>query len=371
MKKVGIITLHGIHNYGSFIQAYGTQVAVERCGYEAEIINYRYPNSFHKLNKSLRSSLFHFINILLKDLLLGGKNYLLNKRYNDCFKEYYNLSKEYYSYEAIHNDPPQYDIYLAGSDQIWRHFFTKGDGTFFMDFVSKEKKIISFSSSFGRLSLNDFYKEKYANWLRRFQHLSVREPSGVDIVQSLTGQDAICTIDPSFMLTKEEWGEIAKVPKTKRKFIFIYGFGGEYVDNLAKQMGIFTGYDIIRTNGNFLDYFKRDIHYVLDAGPKEWLEYIQNAEFIFAGSFHGTALAINFNRPFVAVYNDKQDHNFRQENILNQVGLNGYTITIGEKNIDIYKLLDKPQHIDWIKVNKQIAIKRECAMRYLREALDN
>lgn len=371
MKKVGIITLHGIHNYGSFMQAYGTQVAVERCGYKAEIINYRYPNKFHNQEKTLKSKLLHVVNVVFKDIFLLGKNYKLNKNYNDCFKQFYHLSKSYSTHDAIYNNPPHYDIYLTGSDQIWRYTFSKGDGVFFMDFAPQGSKIISFSSSFGRIFLNDFYKEKYAKWLLRFQHLSVREPSGIDIIASLTGQKATCTIDPSFILTKEEWSNIAVKPKTKNKYIFIYGFGGEYIENIAKKIQAMTGYDIIRTNGNFLDYFRKDIHYILDAGPKEWLGYIQNAEMVFAGSFHGTALSITFNRPFIAVLNEEENHNFRQLNILELLNLDTNKIKIGQENININSIMNIMQNINWEQVNTLLEENRSLAMHYLKNALDN
>lgn len=40
MKRVEIITLHRITNFGSLLQTYATQEVVKRLGYDTEVIDY-------------------------------------------------------------------------------------------------------------------------------------------------------------------------------------------------------------------------------------------------------------------------------------------------------------------------------------------
>lgn len=47
LKKVGVVTMHKVINYGSFLQAYATQFIIEKLGYECEIIDYEFPNKWH------------------------------------------------------------------------------------------------------------------------------------------------------------------------------------------------------------------------------------------------------------------------------------------------------------------------------------
>ena len=48
MKKVGILTMHRVLNNGSALQAYATQEFCRRLGYDAELIDYVYPNEYHR-----------------------------------------------------------------------------------------------------------------------------------------------------------------------------------------------------------------------------------------------------------------------------------------------------------------------------------
>lgn len=368
MKKVGIITKHGIFNYGSFMQAYATQRAIEKLGYDVEIIDYQYPNVYHRTKPSLKGRLLHEINYFSKNLLPGELGKSWNESYKRCFDKYYNLSKHFNTHEEIMTNPPIYDIYVAGSDQLWRPEFTNGDPVFFADFAPKGKRRISYASSFGCLDIPELYKNDYERMLSALDNISVRERSGCDIVEALTGRKAELVADPSLLLTAEEWGQIMEKPRINRPYAICYGnMAIDYINDVARKLVGNNGIEIVRTNGKFVDYFNTKIHYLLDVGPLEWLGLIANAEFVLAGSFHGTAFSIQFHRPFMSVLTGNKDHDSRQINLLEELDLMKNALYIGDKNIEAVKY--NMLNVNWHETDSKLESFRNHSISFLENSL--
>ena len=74
--KIGIITYHSAYNFGSVLQAAATQYAVNKLGYETEILNYRMESQydFYKLSRKKG------IKSIIKKLLYGKKIKELEER---------------------------------------------------------------------------------------------------------------------------------------------------------------------------------------------------------------------------------------------------------------------------------------------------
>lgn len=366
--KVGIITKHRIHNYGSFMQAYGLQNTIEKLGYEVEIIDYLYPNSFHPTHNTILGQVLHIGNYILKNLLPGFPGYKFVKRYNDCFARYYHLSRRFNTQEDLMQNPPLYDCYVAGSDQIWRPKFTNGDPVFFADFAPAGRKRISYASSFGCLNIPTEFRKSYSELISKFEMISVRESSGVSLVRELTNLDAKQVLDPSLLLTGEEWRRMEILPKTNRKYVVCYGrVAMNFVHKLAHDMAG-SEYDVVRINGKFIDFFKNNEHYILDAGPREWLGLIDAAEIVvIGGSFHGTAFSIQFHKPFLSVLSGNEDHDSRQISLLNALGL--YSNGIYEGDYDSQELCKVASSINWEQVDLKLEELREESLGFLKEAL--
>lgn len=367
-KRVGIITKHCIFNYGSFMQAYATQRIIEKLGYDVEIIDYKYPNAYHGTNPSLKGQLLHEINYHFKNLLPGKPGKSWEEAYKRCFDKYYKQSKHYCSHEEIMKEPPTYDIYVVGSDQLWRPEFTNGDPVFFADFAPEGKKRISYASSFGCLNIPVQYKADYKRMLNALDAVSVRERSGCDIVESLTGRKAELVADPSLLLTAEEWKRIMEKPRITKPYMICYGnMGIDYINDIAIKLVGNQDIEIVRTNGKFIDYFNKKIHYLLDVGPLEWLGLLANAEFVLAGSFHGTAFSIQFHRPFMSVLTGNSDHDDRQKCLLSELNLEGNALYIGNKDTD--DIRSNMLNIDWLEIDKRLQSLRSCSLRYLESSL--
>lgn len=376
MKKVGIITMHDIYNYGSVLQAYATQKVIEDMGYNAEIIDYKYPNEYHKRKKSILNAIKSFIlsrgNSILKDFLLGKKSSTFLKNYQKFKEENYNLSTvRYNNFIQLKKNPPDYDIYVSGSDQIWRSDFVKNDEGFFLNFIDKGKKI-SYASSFGSTNIPKEYQSTYRTYLLNFNHLSVREKSGIDIIQKLTGKDSTLVLDPTLLLNKSEWNKMLTEFVSDKPYILCYGqnFGDSYMENLAKYIStdIFPNYKIIRLNGKFYDHFNTKIKYILDAGPTEFLGLFKSASFILAQSYHATIFSIIFEKKFISLLRGEEKHDSRQLNLLEILNLVDRKIYIGD-DFKMNNLLKND--IDYNKVNRILEEEKKKSKNYLQNSLLN
>lgn len=370
--KIGIITKHRIRNYGSFMQAYGLQRTIEKLGHDVEIIDYLYPNPVHNTYVSIKGRIRHWGNYILKNTLPGRPGMTFEKRYKNCHDKYYHLSKPYPTQQSIMREPPVYDLYVTGSDQIWRPKFTNGDPVFFADFAPVGCKRIAFSSSFGCIDIDAEYVELYKRLLNKFHRIAVREASGVDIVKKLVNKNCDLVIDPSMLLTALEWSDMLVAPSQKRKYVLCYGGSNKaYLKYLAHEYADRKGYEVVVMNGTFFDYFSKNEKHVLDAGPLEWLGWIKNAQATFiGGSFHGTAFSILFNIPFLSVLTGNKDHDTRQLSMLNDLGLNGNGI-IGGTAVSHGSIDGKLMHIDWSSANVKLGNKREETLRLLRDYIDS
>ncbi|ALC17039.1 polysaccharide pyruvyl transferase [Desulfuromonas soudanensis] len=340
--KVGLLTIHDIYNYGSVLQAYATQRSLASLDLDTYIIDYKYPNALHKTNRSLISELkarsLSFANSALKDLILDRKYSTYCRNYAESKKAWYQLSeKGYPTRKALLENAPICDAYVVGSDQVWHPRSAANDPSFFLDFAPAGCRKISYASSFGATSIPRELFDNYRAGLLSLDFISVREKSGVKLVRELTGRNAELVLDPTLLLTREEWMAQAVFPPIDKPYILCYGANSRstYMERLALHIQRHTGWKIVRINGTFFDAFDRKIDYVLDAGPREWLGYMSNAALIIGQSFHATAFAVNFGKPFVSLLRGLPDHDSRQRDFLDMVGCGENIIVCGEPMPDI------------------------------------
>ena len=368
MKKVGILTMHQVRNYGSFAQAYATCRSIEKFGYETELIDYTYPNEAHCTKKSAIGKLLHIGNLMTKSLIPGRPHRKFEQHYREAYKSFYKLSRAYKNREEIMANPPKYDIYLVGSDQVWNDRYINTDDTFFLGFAPANSKKIAFASSFGRIRLDKCNESFFREKLNSLDKISVRETSGVKLVEDLTGRDDVKKVlDPTLLLNANEWREIS-IPfnRAKRPYIFVYGSHcEEYMLSTARKIADEKGWDVYTVNGTIFDYYNKKAHCLLDIGPREWMGLIDNAELVFACSFHGVAFSIQFNTPFFALFKGDEQFDSRVSSFLTELSLEKHCLLVGTSNID----LDNAYEEDWNKVNKLLDDKRKASIEVLQEFL--
>lgn len=304
--------MHRVRNSGSFLQAYATQAVLRSLSCRCEIIDYQYPNYFHtndvnwisenicpKLNTVIKSIFYH------RDSRFSLIERLVFAIY---INHYLNLSRQHFSSpEELEAIGERYDILILGSDQTLNPRFICHDKSFLLGF-SKTSKKISFSSSIPCSHICETDKLLYQQYLSQFDHISVRENNGKTLLESILNKSINVTIDPVFLISKEQWIKRFHIHKCHKKYILflVYGYMTDSIkENVDKLESLYnaTKYDIISAGGICLDIpIKAKTIRVMS--PKKFINLIANASYVITDSFHATAFSIIFNRQFIPAISD-------------------------------------------------------------------
>lgn len=364
-NKIGIYTIHAAQNYGAMLQAFGTEKFLNKNHFNAEIVNL-FPKEIERKNSFIPSklSLRQFARYLYT--LSSPKIWRLKK----SFKKFHNglkLSDRYESIEQIYTNPPQYDIHLVGSDQVWN--IENGipkKPYFYLDFIEGANKI-SYASSIASDEIPEAYQSRIKELLNSFSYIGVREDIGASNLTKITGRKVQQVIDPTFLLTQEEWyAMIPQDPIINEDYVMYYGFDSDkktqdILDLIKKRTGLKT----VVVTPNLFTPFKCD-YCVKSAGPLEFLNLIKHAKLIATSSFHGVAFSINFKKPFIAMRYKKRSS--RVESLLRIVGLESQLVDDVEM---LDRQFDKISTINFKTPDKLLAEHIETSKQWLIESLQN
>lgn len=320
MKKIGILTMHKVLNYGSALQAYALLHTLEGLQTNSVLIDYKFPNS---TKRSVRTTLRRFFVNLLSGFVFTRKK----KRFQSFYQTYFKCTpKVYNTPEELQKDKFDFDIYMTGSDQVWNPLHVKNDTSFLLPFANKNTTKLAYAASFATTELPSHLKEKYSELLSEYKAISVREKSGITLAESLTGKKAELVCDPTLLLTKEEWSELAvQVPqRIKEPYILAYILTYAYnpypeIDNIINEIQNKLNLKLVILDGSAKDLKRKNCTVIKDAGPLEFLSLVKNASFIITTSFHGTAFALNFEKSFYSVVKSFDSSDSRMLNLLEYV----------------------------------------------------
>ncbi len=380
MKKIGVITFHDPISYGANLQCLGLQLYLRSLGYDVRVIDYSMNSYLEYKNKNkikrnliriyhLVKNPFNFIKYRLnaqkisrekekykKNLNIRNLNFKQFQKDNYIYSE-----KKYNTISQLKNDPPKYDVYICGSDQIWNPNFCEMDDNYFLSFAPQGKRI-SYAPSFGVSSIPFYAKEKYKKNLLGIDYLSIREQTGAKIINKLIKKEAQIVIDPTFLVNKDEWFKLADKSniKTPKKYILTYFIGiDEYIENyIAMIKEQFNDIEIIDLIFDKTSY-----------GPYDFLKLIKNAAFVFTNSFHGVAFCINMNIPFAVgkTLKDKSKNSAfsRIDDLLNDLELQS---RICDENTQINKEFLK---LDYKPINKRLEKIVADSKKFLEDSIKN
>ncbi len=295
----------------------------------------------------------------------------------DFAKKHYTLSSNYFpqgSYNYISNCS---DNFIVGSDQVWNAEFSimlGHNGYFQLKFLPDGKNMISYGSSFGQAAnvVEQRYYVYYKKLYDRFNHVSLREKNGADAMKTVFGIDAEYVLDPVFLLTKNEYGELSQNVVLPEKFPYILTYiinptpqKMEFLEKLKEQMGmeIINIFDAepVRTEQN-MGAFTIGISKPA-LSPEEFVEYFKNAEYVVTDSYHGTCFSVIFEKKFTAFVNRQSD---RFRTFLEFEELKNRILDTVPKEIPAEVLAE----INYSPVNAKLEKMRESSMAYLKKSLN-
>lgn len=355
-KKVGVITFHNYDNYGAILQSYALQKRLKELGTEPEIIDYRcdYISNPFKLVNLKKKGIFNYIYGAI-----GHICYIPRRRKCNKFRNHMKYSEPVFQ-GKMGKVADKYDIYMAGSDQIWDYKLTNFDRTYFLDFVSEGKKKCSYAASIGEHLPPQEYQKEYSELLKDFDEILVRESYGADVVEKLTGKKPACACDPTLLLTAEEWKKLLVEPKKKGKYILVYQLGiNKEIVEFTRRLQKKTGYKVVYIPFPLVGLLKCSCKVAI--GPAEWMGLFKNAEYVISDSFHGVVFSLLFNRPFFTKV-DGHHKNRRVEELLKLIHLTDRTIT----SVSDEKLTEK---IDFTYANQQLEKLRQDSFEQLKRII--
>ena len=294
--KIGIATqYYRNYNYGANLQAYALVKVCNDLGHEAEQI------SFMNCGK------FHFLLSKLKEFSLFLFKFGFSKR-RKAIRQFNKLiphSRLYFQNELKLVDD-KYDFFIVGSDQVWNP--NSLNDFYKLSFVQNKPKI-SFSASLGRKELSDSESKEFKCFLSDYSRVSVREHSSVALLEEITKRKIDLTLDPTLLLSYEEWDMLSSDFSIKDDYIFCYFLNDNMQDRtIAMDYAKKEGLRIVTLP--YLSYKKRicdddfgDLR-LYNITPNDFISLIKNAKFVFTDSFHACVFSHIFRKDFI-VFNDK------------------------------------------------------------------
>lgn len=322
MKTVYILTFAGSVNYGAALQGYALYKTVSDMGYSCKVIDYN--RTIHHKNYILPSFRQSSLKGKLLKLLTSGDRRELSRKFDSFVENNETLTRAFNGCGSLHRvywDPN--DIYLLGSDQVFNLGVTGGDFHYYLDFVESPNKI-AYAPSFGTNNFPEQYGPRVEELLGKFRYITVREESGARLIEEVAGMRPQTVLDPTFLLSAEEWDCIAKKPK-EQDYVLSFPFRKDsscieaaksYAENTVSTLVNIT-YMVNRVEGAVN---------VKNLSPEEWLGYIAHAGKVFTDSFHGMVFSLIFQKDFVISLdkeNQKQSRNSRVIDLLSRIGAEG------------------------------------------------
>ena len=342
MKKVGIITIESM-NFGNRLQNYALQQTLDLLNFLVETV--------HREPKKTGTQ------AVLKNLA----HHLLQTK-GSKFRQF-DSNIEYSTVTIGANDYPenlsnQFDYFIAGSDQVWNPHYNFVGTSDLLAFAKPEQRI-SYAASFGVDEIPDEKKKMYTENLTQFKALSVREKKGAEIIKELTGREARVVLDPTMLLTSEQWSKVERKSKftPKNRYVLVYALGEKSADfknsikHYAKEMEIFD-IKTIQKNG-------REI----PVGPAEFLYLIHNAELILTDSFHASVFSVLYHKRFITFKRPGIDMSSRIVSLANTIG--------AKDKLDGDNNLDCKNGLDYVLIDQLIESERKQSIDFLKKALED
>lgn len=371
--KVGLLTYHFSDNYGALMQAYGLRQWLLYRGVDAEFINYHpsYVEEGGALDRPWKlglwrknATILYMKQAYLRRRLFGNR--AQHARFEAFRRDVLGVTgPRLKKAEDLVSEMSQYDMLVCGSDQIWNPSIQRGlDPVYFLDIPnSAHARKVAYAPSFGRCVIEPKYNAELKALVGKLDGVSVREATGLSVLERAgVGRSNACVVpDPTVLLGG--FSELLDDDVTSDDSVFCYALR---TDEVIRDVAI----EAARLTGGILQAPRTthqrwpDIGKGIMPGPVEWLQTLVRSRMVVTNSFHGVALSVVLNRPFIAVGlpGKRAGMNARVQNLLTIVGLTD-RITDSADPAHLRALVETP--IDWERTNARLAEVRVKAEGYL------
>lgn len=384
-KKVALAINYNYHDYGGMLQAFATQRALGKMGVESEAID------FNCLKGDINKRKWkYFLSNILDATIVKEKGRVIAKkiriRLNGNLKnkfaerdaafdrfcsKSFKTSRQFGTWQDLTKGCRDYDAVIVGSDQLWLPSNVAGD-YYTLSFVPDDVKKIAYATSFGVGAVPEKMRDAYKQFLSRIEYLSARESSGQYIIRNCTGREVSLVCDPTMLLEKDDWSNMASDNRiVDDDYVFCYFMGDnpehrEFAKRLAKKenckiVALLHLDQYISADEDYVDYAPYNI------SPADFVNLVKNAKYVCTDSFHGTVFSIIFSKDFFTFkrFNKKASlsTNTRLVSLLNRLNLQE-RLFVGNEGVD-----NVQEKIDYRVVQPILSAFRESSFEYLKFAL--
>lgn len=392
MKKLLLLTWYENNNYGTSLQAYSLKKVIEdplctgllKDTDKLDIVTCTFlrHKPERKTERGIKiKKIFSPRAYLQKieqfeDRKIALKNKDLFQTRRDAFEKFnsenfsFSGEKNLQLAEELTDLAQNYDIIASGSDQIWNPEAL--DPTYLLEWVPKDKKIISYGSSLSIKYIPEKFYSLYQRTLSRFDNISIRDIACREQLSEITGKNVRTVVDPVVLLGKDELLCCAKKSKLSfvdNNYVFCYFLGNNKVyRELVLEYAKANNYKIkaiINTGSSYASDKVLEEYAVWDAGPWEFVNLIENAKMVLTDSFHATVVSTLMKTQFFVFEKDstRPEQNNRIKEFLSDTGLD--TRWLDKCNIQKNEISED----EWCLAHKNLDIKRKKSLEYLLEAL--
>lgn len=373
MKKIGIMSMQRIANYGSFLQVYALKQLIEELGYKVEFVDYHVGAPVIAGNTDSKNK---FIRKFEKGL--ETFKYDAPFAHKLAFIRYkQNFAKKYMAFLGVTekmNFNPELDCLVIGSDEVFNCIQKNSNVGYSLELFGKDnkaQKLLSYAASFGNTTLEKLKKYKKSNevgnFLRKFDAISVRDANSGYIIEQLTGKVPVYNLDP--VLTYDYMNCCDKIPQieTKEKYLILYAYAGRISNSEADWIATYAKKKNLKIYA--IGGIQKCADRFIDGSPFEVLAYFKNAEEVITDTFHGSIFSVITHRPFTTLIRKSVGDSYGNEeklsDLLKRLKLDQRMANKIEATENINRKL-----IDYAKVDELLEAHRKVAKEYLRKNLE-
>lgn len=367
--KIGIITWFTGSNYGTNLQAIALQYYLRNQGHEVNIVNYEISPPSEKrpfIKRLLNQPRKYLFKICMKRY--KGEIAERDKKLANAIKDKCILTKKITDEEELIKVCNSFDLLICGSDQIWNPNWY--DRFYFADFDEINTKRISYAPSMGVNSIPEKIIPEIKRSIGRLKYVSVREEKAADLLSPYLCKRPKVVIDPTLLLSKEEWNNIFPEKKHETGEYILSFFLNDERAHLcaAKKFAKKHNYKLVIIPYKGTTYFQNaDIR--ADAGLEEFINLIRSAKYILTDSFHMTVFSIIYRKQFYTFQRFEENtftsQNVRVTNLLDVVNLSERLIPYQTT------VIQEKKYINYDNQVKKLNLEIEKSKMFLKKAIED
>lgn len=368
MIRIGTVSYNiycNFTNYGSALQTWALHQAIKKTAGDSiqpVLVDYcpdvlsdmeplnPYKNMWDRNEESMR--------MVQRSMVAIRENY---EKFNCFYRERFARTRKKYTSDNFNNVIEDESIsgFVCGSDTIFCIDEFKGfDDGYYGNYPAMQGRTVAYAASFGDAHFDECSYAILRERLHNFLAIGLRENRMLPYVRAHTSIPVERTIDPTLLLTSEDYDALVAPRQCCRPYLLLYARRydakmEEHADRIAREMGLDIVEISLRASNTDKGHIMR-----YDAGVEEFLSLVKHASFVVTNSYHGLIFAVLYRRA-IAVFTREQADNKITE-LWDLLGLNTNGLTNEERTY---------QEIDYDAVHARIAQARATSANFLKMEL--